>query len=288
MPAINVKGSRLSFGASGSGSTVVALHSSVSSGAQWKSLSHHLVSRHSVFTPDLPGYGGTDRWAGGPKPSIASEAEFVFGLIEAWEEPVHLVGHSYGGAVALSIALQHPEWVRSLTLIEPTVFHLLRNGDAADQRLHATMDAVRGVVNAAAASGNPGVGMEHFIDFWNGPGAWARTSPGLRAKLAPQISQVINNFAAGSAEDWSIDQCRQLRCPTMAMIGMESPMPSQRVTEMLAETIPGARLHLIAGAGHMLPLTDPHIVDPLISGHVRACERDRLSWLHTHPLQRAA
>ncbi|MGI9463041.1 MAG: alpha/beta fold hydrolase [Aestuariivirgaceae bacterium] len=272
MPAINIKGSRLSFGAAGSGPTVVALHSSASTGVQWNSLSEHLMNRHCVFTPDLAGYGGSDAWPGGPEASLTNEAEFVFGLIEAWEEPVHLVGHSFGGAVALQIALSHPEWVRSLTLIEPTVFHLLRDGDEADRQLHTTMQSVRGVVNAAAALGNPNAGMKHFIDFWNGEGAWENTSPRLRSHFTNQIGQVINNFAAGEAESWSIEDCRKLTCPTMTMMGLDSPAPSQRTTEMLAETIPGARLHMIPGAGHMVPLTDPHIVDPLISGHIRVAE----------------
>ncbi|NNE23645.1 MAG: alpha/beta hydrolase [Rhizobiales bacterium] len=288
MPAININGSRLNFGATGTGSTVVALHSSASSGVQWKSLGEHLENRHCVFTPDLPGYGGSDAWPGGHSGSLASEADFIFGMIEAWEEPVHLVGHSYGGAVALKIALGHPEWVRSLTLIEPTVFHLLRDGHAADQRLHATIEALSGVVNAAAALGNPAAGMQHFIDFWNGDGAWLDTHPRLRAYLVSQIGQVINNFAAANSEDWLLEECARLNCPTMALLGLDSPMPAQRTTEMLAEAIPGARLHMIPGAGHMLPLSDPHIVDPLVSGHIRAAEADEPTWRFSHPQQHAA
>ena len=65
MPAISINGSRLAFGAIGKGSTVVALHSSASTGAQWKSLAEHLANRHCVFTPDLAGYGGSDAWPGG-------------------------------------------------------------------------------------------------------------------------------------------------------------------------------------------------------------------------------
>ena len=288
MPSVNINGSRLSFGATGTGSTVIALHSSASTGVQWKSLGDHLANRHCVFTPDLPGYGGSDAWPGGHSAFLASEADVIFGMIEAWEEPVHLVGHSYGGAVALQIALAYPEWVRSLTLIEPTVFHLLRDGVAADRRLHATMQALRGVVNAAAAVGDPEAGMKHFIDFWNGEGAWDCTHPRLRAFLVSQIGQVINNFAAGNSEDWQLAECAKLTCPTMALMGLDSPAPAQRTTEMLAEAIPGARLHMIPGAGHMLPLTDPHIVDPLISGHIRAVEAGEATWQAIRPLQHAA
>ena len=288
MPTVNINGSRLTFGATGKGSTVVALHSSASTGVQWNSLAEHLANQHCVFTPDLPGYGGSDAWPGRRTASLASEADVIAGMIEAWEEPVHLVGHSYGGAVALQIALTHPEWVRSLTLIEPTAFHLLKDGNAADQQLHASMEAVRGVVNGAAAMGDPEAGMRHFIDFWNGEGAWFRTHPRLRAYLVGQIGQVINNFAAANSEDWRLEECGRLQCPTMALMGLDSPAPAQRTTEMLAEAIPGARLHMIPGAGHMLPLTDPHIVDPLICGHIRAAEAAEATWRAIEPLQRAA
>ena len=90
--------------------------------------------------------------------------------------------------------------------------------------------------------------------------------------MADQIGQVINNFAAGYAETWSIDRCRELRCPTSLMMGLDSPSPSQRVTEMLAENIPGSRLQMFHGAGHLLPMTDPHLVDPMISRHIRDAE----------------
>ena len=288
MPAIKINGKRLSFGASGAGTTVVALHCSASTGAQWQSLSEHLMQDMCVFTPDLAGYGGSDPWPGGPVQSLKSEADFIYGLIDAWEEPVHLVGHSFGGAVALQIALEYPEWVSSLTLIEPTVFHLLRDGDAADRRLHATMAALSGALNASAALGNPSSGMAQFIDFWNGHGAWARTNPALRSYLAGQIGQVINNFAAGEAEHWALEACEKISCPTLAVMGTDSPAPAQRITEMLAETIPGAQLRIVDGTGHMMPLTDPHIIDPMIASHVGSAEAAIADQQTIHWLPQAA
>jgi len=278
MPVLDINGKTLRFGAAGTGSTVVALHSSASNGGQWKSLMEHLQGRHCVFTPDLAGYGGSDPWPGGPDQSLSHEAAFIFHMIERWEEPVHLVGHSMGGAVALQIALQHPEWVRSLTLIEPTVFHLLRDGNADDAKLFAEVEALRGQLNAAAALGNPNAGMQQFIDYWNGNGAWSRTAPLMKAHLADQLAQVINNFAAGDAETWLVESCAALNCPTMALMGTESPKPVQRITDLLVEAMPGSRLHVVPGAGHMVPLTDPHIVDPLIAGHIRAAEIAEASW----------
>ena len=59
-----------------------------------------------------------------------------------------------------------------------------------------------------------------------------------------------------------------IACPTLAVMGLDSPPPSMRVTEIVADSIPGAALGIIAGAGHMLPLTDPHLLDPMIAEHL--------------------
>src|SRR3546814_9724822 len=85
----------------------------------------------------------------------------------------HLVGHSYGGAVALKIALTRPQRVLSLTLIEPVVFHLLPlAGDDEDMRLYRTILGVRDRLRGAVAAGWPAHGMATFVDFWNGAGTW--------------------------------------------------------------------------------------------------------------------
>jgi len=275
MPAIDVNGTRIAYKKSGSGPIVVALHSTASTGAQWKSLTAHLEQKYTVITPDLAGYGGSNPWPGTGTASLGDEANFVFSLIRHFGEPVHLVGHSFGAAVALKIAMMRPGWLRSLTIIEPALFHILRDGNAGDQRLFGEISAVAGIVNAAAAEGEPAGGMARFIDFWNGPGSWSNSSAGMRAALAGQSTQVINNFAAGFAECWQLKMVRAIGCPVLAIMALESPSCAQRVTEMLAETIPGARLVILPNAGHMAPLTDPHIIDPLISGHLASVD---LGW----------
>src|SRR3546814_8229080 len=85
--------------------------------------------------PDLRGYGATEGWSGRAPMRLADEAALVRALAEEAGEPVHLVGHSYGGAVALMAALHFPEAIASLTLIEPVAFFLLRARSASDHAL---------------------------------------------------------------------------------------------------------------------------------------------------------
>src|SRR3546814_4273821 len=156
---------------------VVALHSSASTGAQWKALATALAGRE-VVTPDLPGYGRAS-FRDNPrddKAALADDAAAVLRVLDArtgGASDFHLVGHSYGGAVALKIALTRPQRVLSLTLIEPVVFHLLPlAGDDEDMRLYRTILGVRDRLRGAVAAGWPAHGMATFVDFWNGAGTW--------------------------------------------------------------------------------------------------------------------
>jgi pimeloyl-ACP methyl ester carboxylesterase len=262
--------SGLEYRVRGEGNPVVALHGSASTGAQWRSLVGHLEGRFRIYTPDLPGYGGS---APATAAGLAGDARAVGALIDRIGGPVHLVGHSYGGAVALKLASSRPGCVRSLTVIEPVAFHLLRQGSDSDRRLY---DEVMGIGAAMdPTSGRDGriAGMRRFIDYWNGAGAWARTSPGLRDFFLQCHDRVHADFAAIAGERDGLAELARIACPTLAIMGLDSPTPSLRVTEIVARALPRAVLRMIPDAGHLVPLTDPHLVDPMIGNHLVAAER---------------
>ena len=263
MPMLHSKGQMLNFGDTGTGTPVMALHGSASTGAQWRSLAELLAPRHRVLTPDLAGYGRSGRPAA-PR-TMATEAAFLRPLIEDTGEPVHLVGHSFGGAVALAVAITMPERVRSLTLFEPAAFRLLTGGDHTDAELGAEIAAVAKAIREEAQEGARAAATARFIDYWNGPGAFARSSARLQDFALSALDRVIDNFTALAAPGLTRLALERIGCPTLVVAGLETPLPALRTAEIVAETIPGARFELVAGAGHMLPLTDPHLVDPMIA-----------------------
>ncbi len=263
MPMLHSMGQMLNFGDTGAGTPVMALHGSASTGAQWRSLAELLAPRHRVLTPDLAGYGRSGRPAA-PR-TMATEAGFLRPLLEDAGEPVHLVGHSFGGAVALAVAITMPERVRSLTLIEPAAFRLLTGGDHTDAELGAEIAAVAQAIREEAEEGARAAATARFIDYWNGPGAFARSSARLQDFALSALDRVIDNFAALAAPGLTRLALERIGCPTLLVSGLETPLPALRTAEIVAETIPGARFELVAGAGHMLPLTDPHLVDPMIA-----------------------
>jgi len=262
--------SGLEYEVHGEGNPVIALHGSASTAAQWKSLTGYLEGRFRIYTPDLPGYGGS---APAPTPGLAGDARAIGALIDRISAPVHLVGHSYGGALALKLAASRPDAVRSLTVIGPVAFHLLRRGTEADRRLYDDVMWLGAAMDPESDEGARIAAMGRFIDYWNGPGAWARSSPALRDFLLKCHDRVRADLAAIAGEEASMAELACIDRPTLAIMGLDSPTSSLRVTEIVARAIPRAVLRMIPDAGHMVPLTDPHLVDPLIGDHLVAAGR---------------
>lgn len=267
-------GSELHYRVQGDGAPVVALHGSASTGAQWRSLTGYIAGRFRVVTPDLPGYGASTRQptvAGGAD-GLAADAEAIAALIEAVGGPVHLVGHSYGGSVALKLATLRPKALRSLTVIEPVSFHLLRQGARDDWQIYGDIAALAAHVLSHAIAGEGEEAMCRFVDFWNGEGAWARCSDRLKAMLLAALPRVCGDFHAVMFEQMTLADLAWVEVPALAVMGLRSPEASFRITELVARTMPRAALRIIPDAGHLAPLTDPHIVDPMIAGHLLAAD----------------
>ena len=257
----------------GSGESVVLLHSSASSGAQWRGVAAALDDRFQIATPDLYGYGATPAWPGEKPLTLADEAALVSATLAECSGPVHLVGHSYGGAVALRVALDHADKLSSLTLIEPVAFHLLQGPIATDRLLMDEIHAVAQAVWTAAAQGDYWNGMGGFVDYWNGAGAWSNIKEDTRRTLAPLISKVALDFAATFRETTPLDAYRWLDLPALVVCSECSPAPTRRITDLLMSTLPNSRYAVIKNAGHMAPLTHADAVGAAIVEHLSTTTR---------------
>jgi pimeloyl-ACP methyl ester carboxylesterase len=109
----------------GDGPPVVLVHSSASGSRQWHELAAQLCARHRVIAPQLRGYGGTRAWPGVRPQTLDDAAEIVLAACAGLEGPIRLVGHSYGGALALWAARALGARVSHLPLYEPMLPRLL-------------------------------------------------------------------------------------------------------------------------------------------------------------------
>jgi pimeloyl-ACP methyl ester carboxylesterase len=251
---------------------VVALHSSLSSGRQWTRLGEALGDAYRLMAPDLSGYG---RHLARPIMPVKLADEVALLAEQLWEAdgPIHLVGHSYGGAVAFRMATSEP-WagrIRSLTLIEPVLPTLLRD-NASDRRLHDAFAELGRHVNVDLWNGMYMEALDRFVAFWNGSGQAEELSGEARLRMIEHIEKVAFDFSAIFDEENVASAAASLRVPTLLISGGLSPYLTQRIVTRLAALIPGAEARHLTSAGHMLPITHAKQINPEITGHIELAE----------------
>jgi pimeloyl-ACP methyl ester carboxylesterase len=247
---------------------VVLLPCSAGSARQWQALAEQLTD-FQALPVELYGHGNRGRWSGAGPLSLTAEAAIIAELCPG-NEAIHLVGHSYGGGVALEFARSFPQRLRSLTLIEPSCFHLLQMAEGSEAKLLDEVRSVAHAVNCGVLSGDYRAGMATFIDYWGGAGSWRGLPEQKQAQMAQMAVHVAHHF-------WSLIEARTplsayagMSVPTLILCGTQSPAPSRAVTRLLANTLPRARHLTIPFVGHMSPITHPAEINSHILQHLQA------------------
>lgn len=253
----------------GAGPTVVCLHSNASHAGQWRALMDLLADRFRIVAVDSYGAGRTADWPSPTEIALADEVALVAPLLQSDPDGVHLVGHSYGAAVAIKAALSHPGRVRSLALYEPTLFALV---DRDAPRPNAT-EGIQAAVRKAAACldrGEAEGAARAFIDFWMGEGSFDAVPAERRPAIVESCRNVRRWAHALMTEPTTPDDLRRLRLPVLCMVGGRSPPSSRSVADLLAATLPHARRVDFPQLGHMAPVTHPAPVNDAIAAFLRA------------------
>lgn len=267
MPDIQYQGTKAYFAVSGAGETVVLLHAGASSGRQWRKVGADLEQRYRLLLPDLFGYGETEAWRGTTELSHDHNAALVHAIVEAaGPGPVHLVGHSYGGATAIRFVLAHPALVRRLVLIEPVTTTLLqRDGQGAIFEEYRVMAET---FMRHARAGEEEAAWHAFIDYRNGSGTWDKLSDDAKTRLLTGTANAVAGFSANLSNPTTLRECRSIAAPTLIICGQETTKPDRRVTEILHREIPDSDYLVIPGADHMSPLSHPAEIAAAIASHV--------------------
>ena len=259
----------------GAGEPIVLLHCSSGSSGAWPPVMNHLGQDYRVLVPDLLGYGRSAPW---PRDAVLApdgELGAVEALLDVAGRPAHLVGHSYGGTVALHAARRFPRQVASLTLIEPVAFQLLRRADEPDGWREIAALAERHV--ALVGEGRDAAAAEAFVTYWMGPKAWQQMPDAARDSAVRTAAKVAAEWRLMFAAEDDRDAIAEIGAPTLLICGGRTRTPARRVVEVLRRALPHALHHEIAGAGHMSPLTHPADIAEAIRRHVDSINPRRRS-----------
>jgi pimeloyl-ACP methyl ester carboxylesterase len=248
---------------SGIGPAVVCLHSNASSSSQWRHLMESLAARYHVLAPDLHGAGKGPAWPADRPIALTDEVTLLEPLFARSGVPFSLVGHSYGGAVALVAALQQPQNVRTLVLYEPTLFAVVDKAFAPPNDADGIREAVERS-SAALLIGDRSAAAECFIDFWMGVGAWRATSDARRGAIETAIAHVQGWSYALFGEPTPLSAFRALTMPVLLMVGRDSPASSRAVAQLLSQTLTNLETLEFEGLGHMGPITHAELINAAI------------------------
>lgn len=240
----------------------LAIHCSLAHSGSWRPLAREVSGALTLTTFDLPGHGQSGDWEGHGEiqaVSTAMAADFL-------EGPTDIIGHSFGATVALRLAVERPDLVRSLILYEPVFFAValqdhpeLRAGHLAEMAAYSQGMAAGDFYRAA----------EGFTRVWGDGRGWEALPEAARAAMAAQIPLI--EAAAGALYDdaggmLASRALERVAVPVLLMEGSASRPIIAAINAGLAARLPDACRVVVEGAGHMGPITHPEVVAAEVLG----------------------
>ena len=265
MPTANLRNAQIRYDLSGAGDPTVMVHGSLVDRGSWDAVRPGLAQSLTVLTYDRRGHGesvGAVR----TRP-VRDDSGDLAELLEALDLfPVHVIAHSYGGAVAFRLAADRPEMVRSIALHEPPFFGLL-DEDPADalegERVRAGTEAIRDLVRSGQRER---AAREIVGAFSVEEGAWERLRPEVQQGLLRHVDRWAEELGDPEATRPDGALFAELLIPTLLTAGERSPAFVRRITDRLAGRLRNATLWTLPGVSHVPHLSNPDQFIALIHG----------------------
>jgi pimeloyl-ACP methyl ester carboxylesterase len=251
----------------GRGPPVVLVHGTPWSSWTWRRVAPRLGERFSVYVFDLLGFGASDQRRG-QDVSLAGHGARLAALLEHWrlDRPA-LVAHDIGGATGLRAHLLHHRTVAALVLIDVVVlapwgspfYRLVQDHRSVFEQLPAAIH--EGVLRAYVGTAQPrpldSEVEDRLIAPWlgaTGQSAFYRQIAAGTQRHTDEIEPLLGKIGA----------------PTLIVWGDADPWLPAAVGAELAERIPGARLALLSGAGHLVQEDQPDELTRLLGVHLES------------------
>lgn len=260
MELVDEGGVRLAFErAGGAGDPVVLIHGGWDDHRAWDRVLPGLAVAFQVLVYDRRGHGESC----GPPPArpVRDDAVDLARLLESSElYPAHLVAHAYGGAVALRLAVERPELVRSVAVHE-VPFVALAGAHPPDAAPGPSVaDRLEGVREIALAGPGEAAAREYLELFGAEAERWPALDERERGRLVPNAALWAREMGDPDAVRPTAGELRQVGVPVLATSGGESPPFAGQIQERLAAELPNATALRLREGGHLVHRTSPDLL----------------------------
>lgn len=259
MRQLRVNGVDLFYREQGTGTPIVFVHGAWMDLRYWEPQQHAIAARYRFIAYTLR-YHGTAPWPdNGEHYSVATHTADLAAFVRQLNAgPVHLVGLSRGGRLAILVALQHPDLVRSLTVLEPPIDELLIDLPEVQPVRDAWTQAFASI-RAAAQAGEAVQAVKLFFALVNNqdPGALDRQPETFRQMVLDNARTVPLALSAPQGSAISCTALSGVKAPTLVVGGEQSPRNLLLINDVVLQCIPDSRRAVIPGAAHLMSHQNP-------------------------------
>ncbi len=250
------------FDQQGSGAPIVFVHGSYATTSTWKKMIEHLARTNHCISFKLPGHCGTPDPADFQQPSVETELAILERVVnELTDEPIHLVGHSFGGVVALAQALKGNLNLKKMTLYEPVSVWVLNR--ANDREMISRVEAFLAKYRKDVLNKVP-YACGQVIDFWGNDGAGVSSFDALpdfiKDSMEPLVQNNIRHWDINAGLTNELSDLQKCTVPTRLVYGDKSNPVASAICDHLNKQLPNSDKYIVEGASHFL-----------VTSHVKAC-----------------
>jgi len=230
----------------GEGPPLLLIHGTSSDHHSWKFVADHLRDYFNVFIMDRRG-----RCESGDHPEYSIEKEFadVAAVLNSFDDPVYVIGHSFGGLCTLEASLLASN-VRELILYEPAI--------AFDQKGLVLCDRMESLIGSNRSEAAVEFFMSRIVGLSNREIEFAKIQPDWKERVAA-AQTIPREIRALTHYNYSAESLSSLRVPTTLFVGGDSPDFFKTMVSVVQATIPNSKVVVLPGQKHIATRTAPDL-----------------------------
>jgi pimeloyl-ACP methyl ester carboxylesterase len=266
---VQVNGTELRFAELGSGVPVVFVHGSLGTLDDWRAQVDTFARHYRVIVYSRRYHPPNPQRLDGREYGVYLHADDLAALLERLGiERAHIIGHSYGGYVALAFALRYPDKVWDLVLVEPPILPWLARTPEGDSLRRAFEAGTLAPARAAFARGDSVEGVRRYLDGASGTsGQFDALSADRRAALLRLAFELRLELAAAPDVHMPSLACKDvagIRSSVLLVTGQRSPRRFHVIEDELERCLRTQEVVTVPGADHRAPSVNPRFFNQAV------------------------